>query len=85
MVKAFLARLDAKSRKSYCTTPGVGIGVGIGGSVGVSQLLKFYVTVFYVMGKALSGKLSCPCDRSCSVLTHHYGPCGVKAQSKSCS
>ena len=21
---------------------------------------------FYVMGKALSGKLSCPCDRSCS-------------------
>ena len=28
-------------------------------------MLKFYVKVFYVMGKALSGKLSCPCDRSC--------------------
>ena len=27
-----------------------------------SLTLKF----FYVMGKALSGKLSCPCDRYCS-------------------
>ena len=34
---------------------------GIGG--GVSK--KFNVKVFYVMGKALSSKLSCPCDRSC--------------------
>ena len=25
----------------------------------------FYIKVFYVMGKALSGELSCPCDRSC--------------------
>ena len=29
-------------------------------------MLKFYVKVFYLMGKALSGELSCPCDRSCS-------------------
>ena len=28
-------------------------------------MLSFYVKVFYVMGKALSGGLSCPCDRSC--------------------
>ena len=27
-------------------------------------MLKFNVKVFYVMGKALSGELSCPCDRS---------------------
>ena len=27
-------------------------------------MLKFYVKVFYVMDKALSGELSCPCDRS---------------------
>ena len=47
------------SRKSYCTIPGVSVGVG------VSKMLKFYVKVFYVMGKALSGELSCPCDRSC--------------------
>ena len=33
--------------------------------VGVSKMLKSYVKVFYVMGKALSGELSCPCDRSC--------------------
>ena len=53
-----------KSRKSYCTTPGVGVDVGGGGGGGgVSK--KFNVKVFYVMGKALSGELSCPCDRSC--------------------
>ena len=39
----------------YCTTVGVG----------VSKMLKFYIKVFYVMGKALSGELSYPCDRSC--------------------
>ena len=27
----------------------------------------FFIKVFYVMGKALSGKLSCPCDRSCYI------------------
>ena len=54
-----------KSRKSYYTTPGVGVGVGVGGGVGVSK--KLNVKVFYVMGKALSGELSCPCDRSCYV------------------
>ena len=32
-------------------------------SSGVSK--KFHVKVFYVMGEALSGELSCPCDRSC--------------------
>ena len=31
-----------------------------------SLMLKF----FYVMGKALSGELSCPCDRSCLKPTH---------------
>ena len=55
-----------KFRKSYCTTPGVGIGVVGGG--GVSK--KFNVKVFYVMGKALSGELSCPSDRSCCLSSH---------------
>ena len=36
----------------------------------VSKILKFYVKVLYVMGKVLSGELSRPCDRSCSVSTH---------------
>ena len=49
-----------KSRKSYFTTPGVGVSGG-----GVSKKFK----VFYVMGKALSGELSCPCDRSCLYFT----------------
>ena len=34
----------------------------------LAKCLSFYVKVFYVMGKALSGKLSCPFDRSCC---HH--------------
>ena len=54
-----------KSRKSYCTTPGVGIGDGVG--VCVSK--KFNVKVFYMMGVALSGELSCPCDRSCYLFS----------------
>ena len=29
------------------------------------QNVSFYLKVFYVIGKALSGELSCPCDRSC--------------------
>ena len=51
---------------SYYTTPGVGGGVG--GDGGVSKCLSFYIKVFYVMSKALSGELSCPCDRSCWYL-----------------
>ena len=62
-----------KSRKSSCTTPGFGLGVGIGvgicvgGGFDVSKMLKFYVKVFYVIGKALSGELSCPYDRCCFI------------------
>ena len=39
-----------KNRKSYCTTPHIGGsgGVGVGGSVGISRLLKFYVKVFFM-------------------------------------
>ena len=40
--------------------------MGVGVSGGVSK--KFNVKVFYVMGKALSGELSCLCDRSCFML-----------------
>ena len=31
----------------------------------LAKCLSFNVKVFYVMGKALPGELSCPCDRSC--------------------
>ena len=40
--------------KSYCTT----LGVGIGGGIGVSKMFKFYIKVFYVTRKVLSGELS---------------------------
>ena len=50
---------------NHGTTPGVGVGVG-GGGAGVSKMLKFLRLIFfYVIGKALSGELSCSCDRSC--------------------
>ena len=57
MLFLFLARLD-EVQEELLYYPGVGIGVG----GGVSK--NFNVKVFYVMGKALSGELSCPCDRS---------------------
>ena len=62
----FLARLGGlvEVQEELLYYPGVGVGSG----VGVSKMLKFYVKVFYVMGKALSGELSCPCDRSCYLL-----------------
>ena len=31
----------------------------------VNKMLNFYVKVFYLIGKALTGELSCPCDMSC--------------------
>ena len=36
----------------------------------LAKCQSFYVEVFYVMGKALSGELSCPCDRSCYTPAH---------------
>ena len=49
----------------------VGIGVGIGGAS-----KNFNVKVFYVMGKALSGELYCPCGRSCFFHEYDIGsPC----------
>ena len=36
----------------------------------LAKCCKVFTFKFYVMGKALSGKLSCPCDRSC--LAQNY-------------
>ena len=41
---------------------------GVGGGGGDSKMLMF----FYVMGKALSGELSCPCDRSCFFFSFFF-------------
>ena len=54
--------VDQILEKTFLHSKGLIVGVG----VGVSK--KSHVKVFYVMGKALSGELSCPCDRSCSEL-----------------
>ena len=75
---SFLAHLDKVQEELlyYCTTPTiVGILTFMSGKIDFyvylslkSKMLKFHVKVFYVMGKALSGEPSCPCDRSC----YHY-------------
>ena len=59
VVIRFLACLD-EVQEELLYYPGVGFGV-VSGSVSK----KFHDKVFYVMGEALSGELSCPCDRSC--------------------
>ena len=41
--------------------PASELAVAVASALAKSFRLKF----FYVMGKALSGELSCPCDRSC--------------------
>lgn len=52
-------------RKSYCTIPGLGSALAaalamlVMALVCFSKMLKFYIKVFYMMGKALRGKLSC--------------------------
>ena len=61
---SFLARLD-KVQEELLYYPRRRRRIGIGGGVGLSK--KFKVKFFYVMGKALSGELSCPCDRSCCI------------------
>ena len=59
----FLARLEEAPPPSP-PPPRVSIGIGVG--VGIRKIFKvFTLKFFYVMVKALSGELSCPCDRSC--------------------
>ena len=50
-------------RKSCCTS----LSIVIGG-ISISKMLKFYFKVFYVIGKVLSGELSCNTGRSCYSL-----------------
>ena len=54
--KRYCTTLGGGGGKRYCTTLGGGDVCGI---VGISIMLEFYNKDFYVMGKALSGELSC--------------------------
>ena len=54
-----------ESRKSYCTTPGVGVGIGDGSCVGVTKMLKFLHLSFLCDGQGAVRRATCPCDRSC--------------------
>ena len=54
-------------RKNYCTTPIVATTVEGAGD----KMLNFYIEVFfYVVGKAMKGKLSCPGTGLMSVINN---------------
>ena len=44
-------------RKSYCSTPNIGAVAAEGSAL--AKCLSFYIKVFGVMGKELTGELSC--------------------------
>ena len=52
-------------RKSYCNTQGIQVHSCVNG---ISKMEKFYIKVFYVMGKTLPGKAIMYTDRSCFFL-----------------
>ena len=58
-MNGFLARLDEVQEELLYCPPASALAAAL--ALAKSLTLKF----FYVMGKALSGELSCPCDRSC--------------------
>ena len=73
----FLARLEEVQEELAIVLPRASalalvLVLALAGAVALAKCLSFYVKVFYVMGKALSGKLSCPCDRSCSTVFQSY-------------
>ena len=43
---------------------------GVGGRIFISKMLNFYIKVFFVIGKALSGELSAV--QTCLVLIIYY-------------
>ena len=60
-IRHFLSRLYKRTGRVVAlpTTHNLGGGAGVRVGVGISKMLKFYVGFFYVMGKAMSGELSC--------------------------
>ena len=42
------------------------LALALAAAAALAKCNSFYAKVFYVMDRALSGELSCPCDRSCS-------------------
>ena len=55
IIEGYFELAWTKSRKSYCTTGGVGVGggvgIGVGGGFGVSKMLKFLHLSFLCDGQ----------------------------------
>ena len=64
------------------------LALALAAASALAKCLSFYVKVFYVMGKALLGELSCPCDRSCYItavnrikINKYYAEVSISFQS----
>ena len=49
--------------------PASALALALAAASALANVKVFMFKVFYVMGKPLSGELSCPCDRSCYDMT----------------
>ena len=67
----FICSISTKNKRTHIfSLPGQSPGRAIVlppmsamAAAALAKCLSFYIKVFYVMGKALSGELSCSCDR----------------------
>ena len=50
------------------SSPGRAIVLPLASALAAALAKNLTLKFFYMMGKALSGELSCPCDRSCSIF-----------------
>ena len=64
-LRHLLARLDEVQEELLYYPP---LSVLASAAAALAKCLSFYIKAFYVMGKVLSGELSCPCDRSCYII-----------------
>ena len=56
---AFLAHLYESTGRAIALPPASAAALAL------AKCSSFYIYVFHVMDKALTGELSCPCDRTC--------------------
>ena len=63
-ISIVFSSFERNSGRAFALSPASASASALALASALVKGLKFYVKVFYVMGKALKGELSCPCDRS---------------------
>ena len=61
-VNSFLSSPGQSPERAIILPPAFALALA---AAALAKSSSFYIKVFYVMGKVLSGELFCPCDRSC--------------------